>query len=310
MKITAVPIGSTLENRDYSIPSYISVADAKENSERFHIGSVWHNTQGGFLIKEPYNHTYSNISQPTKAILKRYGYESQDKDKLGWPIHNENQYNGDVFIPFTECEGYWDELETLAGIEKVLDGYYRPIGNNDNPFIPFYPAATLEEAIECVNAGASIVHLHTRQNEVINDSGYQYPGFNFCTVERSQKDHPNIEASKFVTETLRQTSQVEISFSTGDRSGMLSPNKRFKHLELEPDSCTFPPVLLSDAFCPNKLQPHAKYLRELFLKHNITPEIPITTQETLNQVVSAGDFLNQLPIIEFSAILRTGASPE
>ena len=89
------------------------------------------------------------------------------------------------------------------------------------PYIPYTPEEIAKSAIECWNAGASIVHIHVRDPET---------GLGTQDLELFQQ----------VVEPLREETDVVINLTTsGIAARNLSPEDRLKSLELRPELASF-----------------------------------------------------------------------
>ena len=89
------------------------------------------------------------------------------------------------------------------------------------PYIPYTPEEIARSAIECWNAGASIVHIHVRDPET--GLGTQ-----------------DLELFRQVVEPLRKETDVVINLTTsGIAARNLPPEDRLKSLELKPELASF-----------------------------------------------------------------------
>lgn len=128
-------------------------------------------------------------------------------------------------------------------------------GKRDNPAVPITPAEQIESTHEAFEAGASLVHLHVR-----NDDGT-----------------PTSSPERFavVLEGIRRHCPgMVVQFSTGGRSG--SGRERGAHLALQPDMAS---LATGSVNFPTRVYDNAPelvdWLADEMRRHHIKPEIEV-----------------------------------
>lgn len=126
----------------------------------------------------------------------------------------------------------------------------------ETPHVPITPDEMAEDALECYEAGASVVHVHAR-----NDNGE-----NTHDVERFKEIHDKIK---------ERAPEMIVQISTGGRAG-LGFESRNKGLFINPEmaslttgSCNFPNMIYENS--PELV----RNLSEMMAERNIKPELEI-----------------------------------
>lgn len=126
----------------------------------------------------------------------------------------------------------------------------------DTPYVPITPEEISQDAYECYKAGASIIHVHARDNE----------GKSVHDLEIFKEIHDKIK---------EKAPKVIVQISTGGRAG-LTFDSRGKGLLLNPEmaslstgSCNFPNMIYENS--PELINKLAKEMK----KRNIKPELEI-----------------------------------
>jgi uncharacterized protein (DUF849 family) len=138
-----------------------------------------------------------------------------------------------------------------------------------NPAVPITVAEQIESAQEAMEAGASIVHCHVRNDD----------------------ETPTSDPERFarLLEGLRaHCPGMIVQFSTGGRSGKGSERGGMLHLgadmaSLSTGSCNFPAMIYEN---------HPDLIRELagrMLRHNVKPEVEVFDLSMLYQAVKLAD---------------------
>jgi 3-keto-5-aminohexanoate cleavage enzyme len=114
-----------------------------------------------------------------------------------------------------------EKIKDMANNKLILSAALTGAATNRNhcPYIPYTPKEIGEEALRAVNAGASIVHIHAREND----------GTPSWRTEVFQE---------ITDEVRKRCPEVIINFSTGAIG--LSAKERIKHLPItKPDMAAF-----------------------------------------------------------------------
>lgn len=145
-----------------------------------------------------------------------------------------------------------------------------PVGSvpkkKDTPHVPITPEEIAVDALECYNAGASIVHIHARD-------------------EFENSSHDLKIFSEIYKKIQEKTKDMIIQISTGGRAG-LGFESRSKALELNPEmaslttgSCNFPNIIYENS--PQLVTS----LAEVMSERNIKPELEIFDTSMVDQAV-------------------------
>ena len=134
----------------------------------------------------------------------------------------------------------------LVGAEVMRD---------HTPYVPYSPEEIAQEALQCRQAGASMVHVHGRL-----DDG---------TPTQSRPVFQKI------LQKIRDRSDILVQFSTGGAVGMSVP-ERIEALDLRPDMATLTTgtVNFGDDVFLNSL-PMIREIAQGLQTHQITPEIEV-----------------------------------
>lgn len=137
-------------------------------------------------------------------------------------------------------------------------------GSKDNPGIPKTIPDIIRAAIDCANAGAAIVHVHTRDKNGNPSLAYDYCGE--------------------IISGIRAASDVLISLSTSNYLINVSDQDRLKLMELRPDfaSISLKSIVRSDGQISNSHR-FVMDLLESMYRNNVIPEIEIYNKVVFNK---------------------------
>ncbi len=158
-------------------------------------------------------------------------------------------------------------MEKLIVTVAITGGLH---GKAANPNLPEQPAEQIQQTIDAWNAGASIVHIHTRDND-----------------GNSVQD---IERYKEIKEGLRAKGcDIIVQFTTGGGIGMTN-DERLSSIEADPEMASLNMGLLNypgpdnnwflTAFNPNDLI----YFAEKMKARNVKPEMEVYSHVMLKEV--------------------------
>lgn len=124
-----------------------------------------------------------------------------------------------------------------------------------NPNVPYTPEEIAQEAVRCREAGASMVHVHGREDD--GTPTQARPVF------------------KQILDTIRERSDILVQFSTGGAVWM-TVDERIEALDLRPDMATLTTgtINFGEEVFMNSL-PMIRQIAERLNEFNITPEIEI-----------------------------------
>lgn len=159
-----------------------------------------------------------------------------------------------------------------------------------NPALPVTPEEIIESALRCVQAGASIVHLHARNRD---GSSTQDPA-----------------VYKEIIDGIRERSDVIIQVSTGGAVGM-SAQERLQPVDLRPDMATLSTGSVNfgeDTFV-NTMEDIRTFARAM-VERGVTPEIEAFDSGMINNALTlVKEGILQLPL-HFDFVLGVpGAMP-
>ena len=137
------------------------------------------------------------------------------------------------------------------------------------PTVPYTPDEIAEQTIACAKAGASIVHIHVREDKEVDgkmEIGYKSMSLNMFTqsVEKIR------EASK--------KAGVDIIINLTTSGGEYEDHKRLEHLgALRPEMCSFDPNTLNwnNAYIFENHPRFLNYLAQEVVKFDVKPEFEI-----------------------------------
>ena len=146
------------------------------------------------------------------------------------------------------------------------------------PTVPYTPEEIAEQAIACAKAGASIVHIHVREDKMVN--GVMEIGYKSMSLEKFTQ----------TVELLRRKCKeegVDVCINLTTSGGEYEDHKRLQHLgALLPEMCSFDPGTLnwSNSYI---FENHPRFLNLLsqeVVKHGIKPEFEVFDTGHINSV--------------------------
>ena len=137
------------------------------------------------------------------------------------------------------------------------------------PTVPYTPGEIAEQIVACAKAGASIAHIHVREDKEVGGN--------------MEIGYKSMSLGKF-TETVEITRQeckkagVDIIINLTTSGGEYEDHKRLQHLgALRPEMCSFDPNTLNwnNAYVFENHPRFLNYLAQEVVKHDIKPEFEI-----------------------------------
>lgn len=232
-------------------------------------------------------------AQKLSSLLFTQGWQADRQGKLFWPW---GRPGGHCYIPAALMK----EIQAIPGSQKDLKkmgwtecgaGYWHP-GKGCSPYLPISTNDIIHEALACFQAGAAIVHLHTRDlyDEMVlklADGSVAARLSNQANcIDVSQYDQIVPAISKHFPEGV-----LNLSTSVrGSRSDFDSPKRRaalkpYDGPQRIPDIATFSPGAVRFKAGggyennPEFLAEQAKHLRQ----HGIRPEVEVFNQTILHR---------------------------
>jgi uncharacterized protein (DUF849 family) len=187
----------------------------------------WIETDGGFLLVVGMNESNNLINRIESDVLKTLGdhvikylrgngLQPTKDGGLEWPFSA-----GQIFIPQKLLpENFDNKVLQNANFKEVQKGFVRDLLPGETPYLPITPLELAEEIVKCGQAGAAVVHTHTRNLTVIGN--YEIPKAGFGIIKYAQSNHimPDgfeqmaIQARKIATETGVKVPVLNFSTST------------------------------------------------------------------------------------------------
>lgn len=146
------------------------------------------------------------------------------------------------------------------------------------PTVPYTPEEISDQAIACAKAGAAIVHIHVREDKMVD--GKMEIGYKSMSLEK-------------FTETVELTRKkckeqgVDVVINLTTSGGEYEDHKRLQHLgALLPEMCSFDPGTLnwSNSYI---FENHPRFLNQLaqeVVKYDIKPEFEVFDTGHINSV--------------------------
>ncbi len=137
------------------------------------------------------------------------------------------------------------------------------------PTVPYTPPELAEQIVECAKAGASIAHIHVREDKEVD--GVMQIGYKSMSLQKFT------EAVEMTREACKKAG-VDILINLTTSGGEYEDYKRLQHLgALKPEMCSFDPNTLNWA---NSyiFENSPRFLNKLgaeVVKHDIKPEFEV-----------------------------------
>ena len=137
------------------------------------------------------------------------------------------------------------------------------------PTVPYTPDEIAEQTIACAKAGASIVHIHVREDKEVDgkmEIGYKSMSLNMFT-----------QAVEIIREESKKAG-VDIIINLTTSGGEYEDHKRLEHLgALRPEMCSFDPNTLNwnNAYIFENHPRFLNYLAQEVVKYDVKPEFEI-----------------------------------
>jgi len=137
------------------------------------------------------------------------------------------------------------------------------------PTVPYYPEEIAEQIVACAKAGASIAHIHVREDKIVN--GELQRGYKSMSLEKFT------QAVEMTREACRKAG-VDIIINLTTSGGEYEDYKRLQHLGvLKPEMCSFDPNTLNwaNSFIFENSPRFLDLLSQEVVKHDIKPEFEV-----------------------------------
>ena len=137
------------------------------------------------------------------------------------------------------------------------------------PTVPYTPTEIAEQIVACAKAGASIAHIHVREDKEV--AGNMEIGYKSMSLGKFSE---TVEA----TRELCKKDGVDIIINLTTSGGEYEDHKRLQHLgALRPEMCSFDPNTLNwnNAYVFENHPRFLNYLAQEVVKHDIKPEFEI-----------------------------------
>ena len=137
------------------------------------------------------------------------------------------------------------------------------------PTVPYTPDEIARQAVDCAKAGASIVHIHVREDKEVN--GEMQIGYKSMSLEK-------------FTETVQLCRKycaeagVDVLINLTTSGGEYEDYKRLQHLgALKPEMCSFDPNTLNwaNSYIFENSPRFLNLLSEEVVKHDVKPEFEV-----------------------------------
>lgn len=137
------------------------------------------------------------------------------------------------------------------------------------PTVPYTPEEISDQAIECAKAGASIVHIHVREDKMVD--GKMEIGYKSMSLEKFT------ETVKLVRKKSAEQG-VDVCINLTTSGGEYEDYKRLQHLgALLPEMCSFDPNTLnwSNSYIFENSPRFLNQLAQEVVKYDIKPEFEV-----------------------------------
>jgi len=137
------------------------------------------------------------------------------------------------------------------------------------PTVPYTPEEISDQAIACAKAGAAVVHIHVREDKVVN--GKMEIGYKSMSLEKFTE----------TTELIRKKSKeqgVDVVINLTTSGGEYEDYKRLQHLgKLLPEMCSFDPNTLNwaNSYIFENSPRFLNQLAQEVVKYDIKPEFEV-----------------------------------
>ena len=137
------------------------------------------------------------------------------------------------------------------------------------PTVPYTPEEIARQAVDCAKAGASIVHIHVREDKEVN--GEMQIGYKSMSLEK-------------FTETVQLCRKycaeagVDVLINLTTSGGEYEDYKRLQHLgALKPEMCSFDPNTLNwaNSYIFENSPRFLNLLAQEVVKHDVKPEFEV-----------------------------------
>jgi uncharacterized protein (DUF849 family) len=147
------------------------------------------------------------------------------------------------------------------------------------PTVPYYADELAEQIVACAKAGASIAHIHVREDKVVN--GEMQVGYKSMSL---QKFTEAVEATR---EACKKAG-VDILINLTTSGGEYEDVKRLQHLgALKPEMCSFDPNTINwaNSYIFENSPRFLNLLSQEVIKHDIKPEFEVFDTGHLDSVM-------------------------
>jgi uncharacterized protein (DUF849 family) len=147
------------------------------------------------------------------------------------------------------------------------------------PTVPYTAEELAEQIVACAKAGASIAHIHVREDKVVN--GEMQIGYKSMSL---QKFTEAVEATR---EACKKAG-VDILINLTTSGGEYEDYKRLQHLgALKPEMCSFDPNTLNwaNSYIFENSPRFLNLLSQEVIKHDIKPEFEVFDTGHLDSVM-------------------------
>ena len=137
------------------------------------------------------------------------------------------------------------------------------------PTVPYTAAEIAEQTVACAKAGASIVHIHVREDKEV--AGKMEIGYKSMALDKFAEA---VEA----TREACKAAGVDILINLTTSGGEYEDHKRLQHLgALRPEMCSFDPNTLNwdNAYIFENSPRFLNYLGQEVVKYDIKPEFEV-----------------------------------
>lgn len=310
--IVVAPTGSIPKYRNPLEPKYISDLHLHDYLNTSQISEFiskltlngWERTEAGgirMLAKPTYItvdllRSISNDSLLQKLIIHLTSYGWVIDKSGGIHILDERM---DSYIPpkllkiINEfCTFFTDQL-LAEGWEIVGSGYYLPSAAN-SPYVPVNPESIVAEANACFNAGAAIIHIHTR---TLDEEALCIEEIGFKVTLNSQKNYIDEKQYELIVpELFKHNPTAILNLSTSIRGDSSPGNdaKRREHLknyancDLIPDIGSFSvgPVVFAKGGGYDNLPSFISSQKRHMLNMGIRPELEVFNHTILKNILT------------------------
>ena len=137
------------------------------------------------------------------------------------------------------------------------------------PTVPYYANEIAEQIVACAKAGASIAHIHVREDKEVG--GKMEIGYKSMSLEKFT------EAVEVTREECKKAG-VDILINLTTSGGEYEDVKRLQHLgALRPEMCSFDPNTINwaNSYIFENSPRFLNYLSQEVIKHDIKPEFEV-----------------------------------